>query len=104
MWISFASCRGQSLELQFHTHPVRVVDEKSRAVAPFHRATDDLDPGLSQGRDDVVDRRSIHGEAEMIDADGILFTGRDEFGMRKDVKFLAPYLYHCRPQTVGVRP
>src|SRR5215831_10854704 len=97
MRLSFASCRGQSLELEFHTHPVWIVDEKSRAVAPFHRTTGDLDPGLSQVRDDVVDRRSIHSEAEMIDADGILFAGRDEFGMGKDVEFLAPYLYHCGP-------
>src|SRR5207249_908870 len=101
---SVASCRGQFLELQFHTHPVRIVDEKSCAVAPFHRATDGLDPSLSQVSDDVVDRRSLHGEAEMIDADGILCAGRDECGMRKDVKFLASYLYHCGPQTVGVRP
>jgi hypothetical protein len=71
------------LELQFHTHPVRIVDEQSRAVAPFHRAMDDTDPGLSQVCDDVFDRRGIHDEAEVIYADGIPFLDETVSGLEK---------------------
>ena len=54
-------------------------------------APDDVDSRSSQVGDDVVHRRGMHFEAQMVEADRIVAAQLDIFGMKKDIEFLAPH-------------
>ena len=80
------------------------MNEQGGAVAPFHRPPRHVDPDLSQLRDDRVDRRGVHGEAEVVHPDGMLRAGRRGPGRREDVQLLAPHLHDRGSHSVGARP
>src|SRR6185503_3848336 len=80
---------------------VRIVNEHRRAVTPFRRTRRDVESCRAQSLDDVVDRRGLYLEAEVIHVNAILLAGRRECRMREDVELLAPNLDHGGALTVG---
>ena len=69
---------------------------------PFHRSPEDVNVGLAQVRDEVIDRGGVHDETEMVHPDWIFLIGRDKIGTVKHVDLLATGLYYCRPSTLGI--
>ena len=75
-----ASRRRRLLELQLHTYPIRIEDEQSEAIAPPVWTLDDIDPALPQARDDLVGRRRIDDETEMVNVTGFVKRALDAQG------------------------
>jgi hypothetical protein len=55
------------LDEQFDAGAVWVVNKERGPVAAGDRTAGDLDPRLAQRRNDLLDRRGLHFEAEMVE-------------------------------------
>src|SRR5262245_30112521 len=92
-------CR-RLLEQQFDAHPVRIMEIHGRAIPALLGSFADVEPGPLQVRNDIVKRRRLYLETEVVDP-GVLLSGRSVLGSRYEVDPLASHLHHGRPPTVG---